>query len=160
MYNEEFIIESLIYFKPTKSDKDDILVKQMDYMEEIIFIISGKINLESFIKISEIHTCKVYIRIIKKDFMESKKILQLRKNEFYGNYLMVENLKSAFNMKTDSKISELYLISRDDVINLSSSYPEIFEIIHPNSQRNTQFMNDLIKAKKDKISKEVKYVKE
>jgi len=131
--NEEFIIESLLYFKPTKSVKEDILIKQGDYLEEIIFNKEGKLNLESFMHISEFQTTDEFNELLYRDRLESKKILVLRKNQYYGDYLMIQNEKSPVSVITKSKLSELYLMCRNNVLTLSKNFPDIFNEIYKKS---------------------------
>ncbi len=51
--NTDFIVQILLAFKPVLALKNDVLIKDGDFMEEIIFVKNGKLNLEVPIDISD-----------------------------------------------------------------------------------------------------------
>jgi len=150
----------MLCLKPTTSARNDILLKQGDFIEEIIFVKSGKIQLETIIKLegefeknitknnNDISNTpkfnKNQIRI------EKIKILDLRKNEHFGVYLMIHNLRSPLTLRTKTKSADLMLMSKLDVIRLSDDFSTIFEKIYEISTRNLQSIMLKIETLKEK----------
>lgn len=156
----DFIIKAIISFKPVKSIKNEILVKEGDYIEEIIFVKKGVLSLEVKLSLSEHHKKikggtdeKLYIinqlEIIKKEELQKLKIIELRRNEHFGDISIFLKEKSPLSVRTRTKYAELFLMKKADLMNLTEEYPDIFEEIYTKSSFNMyQIQNFIKKAKR------------
>ena len=58
------------------------------------------------------------------------KILDIRKNEHYGIVFMSLNRPSPLSLKVRSKFAELFLLKREEAINISKSYSNIWKKLY------------------------------
>jgi len=182
-------------FKPVKSIRHEILVKESEFIEEIIFIKKGilsleiklhikgnnkstksknivleeeslsenkkktinfkKPNKEQNIKNKSKKDSKKDRKIIfdKMDILKNEeflnlKIIELRKNEHFGDVLIFLNKRSPLSVRTRSNTAELFLMKKTDLLNLTSEYPEFFEEIYSNSSFNMNQIKLFIKKAK------------
>lgn len=192
-YDNDFMIQVIITLKPTTSVRNDILIKQGDMIEEIIFVKYGILQLETFIKFEEeketqnnheidhrdnsghnahfphfnvnrntTHTNNDEEKENEEDFDEEQsnkknsfekiKILELRRNEHFGDSLMIDNIRSPLNLRTKSKTAELFLMNKLDVMRLSEEYSGIFEKIYNKSSYNfSQILLKIERVKKERL---------
>ena len=171
--NREFIVQVISKLSPIIGIKDDILIEEGEYIEEIIFIKNGILSLEvwidmnfpeefvhnylfengfikkenSFLKssfkynsnstnkdynknIAELDTTfnKYYENIDNKNekaLYENKKklkVLEIRKNEHFGDVCMFLNKKSPLYVRVSSKVVDLLLLKKLDAISISNRY--------------------------------------
>jgi hypothetical protein len=79
---------------------------------------------------------------------EKLKIILLRKNEHFGDALMIDNKRSPLTIRTKSKIAEIFLMEKPDVMILTGEYSEIFEKIYTKISFNMfQIAKNISKAK-------------
>ena len=222
--NTDFIVRVILAFKPILSMKNDILVKDGDFIEEIIFVKKGRLSLEipidlnsrninsnlltleanttnliekkdsilSNITISprkrnnninnimndkftlnpfQVNTTKTFHlnditntlsprkkrtlerRLKEKEEEEEKerekniqyvKILEIRKNEHFGDILMFLNKRSPLCAKVKSKKAEFYFLNKTDAIEISTCYPRIWNKINKKSLFNMEQIKRLI----------------
>ena len=194
--NKDFIVKVIFSFKPILAIKNDILIKDGDFVEDIIFIKKGKITLELPIRIntdkekekkstitlskkkkfnnnkhkntnilstftnSPIKTQNSKFDIINNNFIEETeedeiieyqnlKILDIRKNEHFGEILMLSNERSPLIAVVKSKKAELFYLNKKDAIDISNEYPQIWSKI----QKKSFFNMKQIKRLMIKISK-------
>ncbi len=188
--NIDFIVKVVLSFNPILAVKNDILIKDGELVEDIIFVKKGKLSLELplefnpkfnqnnyTIKNSIIPHCpktfgetilyqnkQEYFRMfsrmnskinIKKSLPKKNediqvfKILEIRKNEHFGDILMFLNLRSPLILRTKTKKAELFLLHKTDAIKISTSYPLIWKKINQKSLFNYEqirrLMNKIIK---------------
>lgn len=80
------------------------------------------------------------------------KILDLRKNEHFGDSLMIDNLRSPLTLRTKTKSADLLLMSKLDVMRLSDEFTTIFEKIYEKSSFNLSRIIEKIKnIKEEKV---------
>ena len=72
------------------------------------------------------------------------KIIEIRKNEHFGDILMFLNRRSPLSMKVKSKIAELYLLNKTDAVEISMSFPKIWGLIIKKSLFNMEQIERLI----------------
>lgn len=208
--NVDFIIQVIMLLKPMSAIKNERLVKEGDFIEEIIFVKSGALVLEIGIKVvtesddfSDIlkykykfldplnnngapnnlhHVLKKGINNYIRDrhnngeavhsldhwneedeggklfdnqpalhYIETQylKIIELRRNEHYGDVLMFLNRRSPLSVRVKTKSAELFLMKKTDVVNISLAFPEIFEEVTRKSAYNQKQLDWLIKKTKD-----------
>ncbi len=225
--NIDFIVKVILNFKPILAVKNDMIIKEGDFVEDIIFVKKGKLslelpldsnpknnNLQTTIKQSEIapHLPSTIIgnqnlknngnlflkqqgaiqnegqffvrrhssifqniqtfsevkkkkrrkikrffnkfrrkkkKIVKKSNVQNFKILEIRKNEHFGDILMFLNQRSPLNLRVKTKKAELFFLNKTDAIDISTSYPSIWEKINVKSLFNYEqikrLMNKIIK---------------
>ena len=88
-------------------------------------------------------------KIVKKSNVQNYKILEIRKNEHFGDILMFLNQRSPLNLRVKTKKAELFFLNKTDAIDISTSYPSIWEKINVKSLFNYEqikrLMNKIIK---------------
>ena len=180
LQNSNCIVQLVKAFKPIYSIKNDILIQEGDFIEEIIFVKTGVISLEigidfnrpkesilqylyrirqkdniSFNSVknnstfndttlnginetSFLQKMKTTIKIEKKDThnMRYLKVLDIRKNEHFGETLMFFNERSFLNAKVKSKKAELFFLKKEEVIKIFNSFPNIWNRINKKSIYN------------------------
>ena len=186
--NMDFIVRVILAFRPILAVHSDILVKEGDYIEEVIFVKTGSLNLEiplpleaslkqqqtflmkhptatSFSMVSptnnKIKNSMLLFHLTKsgttkpsiyseddddedKISMQYIKILEIRKNEHFGDILMFLNKRSPLCVKVKSKITELFFLKKTDAVEISMSYPQIWRKIIKKSLFNMEQIERLI----------------
>ncbi len=194
--NTDFIIRVLLAFKPFQASKNERLVNDGDYLEEIFFVKRGKLALEiplpviikdetlkkietikrtresikfgfkkSMIPINPINRISSIPNYIEtQTFNDSKidkelkklekeirpqqqyiKIIEIRRNEHFGDILMFLNKRSPLSVKVKSKVCELFLLKKTDAVEISMSFPKIWRKIIKKSLFNMGQIEILIK---------------
>ena len=64
------------------------------------------------------------------------KIIDFRKNEHYGDVHIFSEQPSPFTVKVKSRIAELFLLRKNDAINISKNFQNIWKRIHNKSYHN------------------------
>ncbi len=109
--NLDFAIKAIVSFKPVSSLKNEILVKEGDFLEEIIFVKMGVLSLEVKLLISENkktsqnkneRNSKILDNVINNDESQILKIIEIRENEHFGDVLIFLNEKSPLSVRTRS----------------------------------------------------------
>jgi len=129
-FDNDFIIQAVMMLKPTKFRKRDILVKQGDLIEEIIFLKKGYLDLEVSLECS-------YIK--PEDLNKDKFEYNLKKNTSLTNY------KSSFTNSISNKKDNSIMEKSFDIFKGSSSYhPEedIFDKDKKNKVKNKLFLDE------------------
>ena len=75
------------------------------------------------------------------------KIIELRKNEHFGDVLMILNEKSPVTIKVKSKKAELLFLQKTDATEISNLYPNIWKRIATKSCHNLTEIKNIIKKK-------------
>ena len=178
--SSDFIIRVILAFRPIFVMKNEKLVNEGDYIEEIVFVKRGALSLELplpvMIKDKDIENINIFNRrasilnmdfphyplnTIKTNFNNQKpkiidfnntlnpqktvtfvkgkglnyvntinnnkikkptqqyvKIIEIRKNEHFGDILMFLNRRSPLSMKVKTKNAELFLLNKTDVVEI------------------------------------------
>lgn len=201
--NMDFIVRVILSFRPILAVKSDILVKEGDYIEEVIFVKTGSLNLEIPLPLlgkkqtqqnylMTHPTATTFSRTKTKNSMlmfhltktmtnnnsitfgkrsnygleddvralniEYLKILEIRKNEHFGDILMFLNQRSPLSVKVRSKVAELFFLKKTDAVEISMNYPQIWRKIIKKSLFNMEQIKRLIN-KAIKVCKSVKGIK-
>jgi hypothetical protein len=72
------------------------------------------------------------------------KIIDIRKNEHFGDVYMVLQKPSPFTVTVKSRLAEILLLRKQDAIMLSESFPNIWRRIYNNSYHNLVSIKELI----------------
>ena len=185
--NTDFIVKVIAAFKPIIALKNDILIKNGDLVEEIIFVKKGSLSLEipfTFQKQSKrrstrnsklmrrsalfynnnarinpldnnniytineekkpMKTSFTFINALHKYDNEEKEkiqyfqILKIRRNEHFGDILMLLDQRSPLLLRVKSKKAELFFLNKEDAINISTSYPQYWKTINKKSLFNME----------------------
>ena len=75
------------------------------------------------------------------------KIIDLRKNEHFGDILMILNEKSPLTVKVKSKKAELFFLQKTEATEISNRYPNIWKRIVNRSLHNMRQIKSLIRKK-------------
>ena len=177
--NKDFIVRVIFCFKPILAIKNDILIKDGDFIEDIIFVKRGRISLELPLKIgdniqdnypvTEENNTRTFSQMVTaanqtrslsgnlllpnstEDFDEEPefmyqnfKILDIRKNEHFGDVLMFSNERSPLCAIVKSRKAELFYLKKSDAIEISQSYPQIWQKITKKSLFNMKQIRRLM----------------
>ena len=218
--NADFIIRVLLAFKPLQALKNERLLNEGDYIEEIIFVKRGRLSLNlplpvvvkdktlqkmetlrakttfrlsngnikknsilnnlprrrsslfnkmdnvvpNEIEINEIENTAKEIEMNIHNNLNNKdnindiqklrdeiksnqqyiKIIEIRRNEHFGDIYMWMNKRSPLCVKVKSKVSEILLLKKTDAVKISSSYPKIWRKIIKKSIFNIEQIEILI----------------
>ena len=207
--SSNFIIKVILAFRPLLVMKNEKLVNEGDYLEEIIFVKRGTLALELplpvLIKDKDIEDINIKRRRasllnmefpqypinkslsnqkpriidfnnetvpqktmtfvrgkgltfnhtfgkknnnnnnkIDKPIQQYVKIIEIRKNEHFGDILMFLNRRSPLSMKVKSKTAELFLLNKTDAVEISMSFPKIWSLIIKKSLFNMEQIERLI----------------
>ena len=189
--NKDFIVSVIFAFNPISAIKNDVLIKDGEFVEDIIFIKSGKITLEYPIKImndkeeknnNNRNSTLNYMTFTKlntvfnhqktntmkenfffnhlttnntnlnNNFFEEEenyeiqklKILDIQKNEHFGDILMFSNERSPLCATVKSRKADLFYLNKKDAIEISKNYPIIWQKIQQISSFNMKQIRRLI----------------
>ena len=196
--NSDFIIRVILAFKPIQASKNERLVNEGDYLEEIIFVKRGKLALEiplpviikedaikkmetmrrsrasiklgfnktTIIPLNPVTTLKnsgiptileaptleqineeKELKKIENEIRPQQqyiKIIEIRRNEHFGDILMFLNKRSPLSVKVKSKVCELFLLKKTDAVEISMSFPRIWRKIIKKSLFNMEQIERLI----------------
>ena len=93
---------------------------------------------------------KIHTLIKNNNLISNKKdinIINLRKNEHYGDILMILNERSPLTVKVKSKKAELFFLQKTEATEISNKYPNIWKRIVHKSLFNMKQIKNLIKKK-------------
>ena len=188
--NSDFIIKVILALKPIQASRNERLVNEGDYIEEIIFVKKGILSLEIPLPIiinentndnivetnlnkqktntGPIRISKILdpnntlnknltnneidtqtIQELKKENpktfeVQYVKIIEIRRNEHFGDVLMFLNKRSPLSVKVKTKISELFLLQKTDALEISMSFPTIWRKIIKKSLFNMEQIERLV----------------
>jgi hypothetical protein len=143
--NKDFIVKVLFCFKPILAIKNDILIKDGDFVEDIIFVKKGKISIELPVLLNPnqevtsnligYNTINANTRSLTtqsrrfdrflNNFLQDKedsndeeeeieyqnvKLLDIRRNEHFGDVLMLSNERSPLSAIVKSRKAELFYL--------------------------------------------------
>ena len=176
--NSNCIVQLVTAFKPIFAIKNDILIQEGDFIEEVIFIKSGIISLEIGIdfnkpkesivqylnridnkekapiqmkqntkyfdtSIRTLNTHTTFFQNMKSTIPEKidknmhyLKVLDIRKNEHFGETLMFLNERSFLTVRVKSKKAELFFLKKEEVIKIFNTFPNIWNRINKKSIYN------------------------
>ena len=72
------------------------------------------------------------------------KIMDIRKNEHFGEIFMFLQKPSPFTLTVKSRLAELFLLRKHDAVVISETYPNIWKKIYTNSYHNLVSIKELI----------------
>ena len=198
--NSDFIVRVILAFKPILAIKNDLLIKDGDLVEDIIFVKRGRLSLElpinlkphrhkpsiskrnsiaqlqqstlffnNLVKESQIinatnfnlnntlgrtRTSNARLSFLKtlthnedveiEDNVQRFRILEIRKNEHFGDILMFLNQRSPLCLKVKSKKAELFYLNKADALDISTSYPQYWKKINKKSLFNMEQIKRLM----------------
>lgn len=121
----EFAVRVLTCLKSMQLKKDELLIEQGEYFEELIIIKRGMLSIE------KIHRGNVI------------KLINLHRGEHFGEMFMILNEKSAYRLRVRSKRAQIYMMKKIDMIKISDEFPEIFKKIYRETTYNMLVLNTL-----------------
>ena len=197
-YNTDFIIQVVLAFKPIQALRNEKLVKEGEYIEEIFFVKRGVLSLEiplpvvlkneTIQKMETMRFAKAQrrfgIRNATLNFLKQRtlsngnnsspseldiptneelknkngvgqikdmrqhqqyiKIIEIRRNEHFGDILMFLNKRSPLSVKVKTKVCELFLLKKTDAVEISMNFPKIWRKIIKKSLFNMEQIERLI----------------
>jgi len=166
--NFNFAIKAIESFKPISSLKNEILIKEGEFLYEIIFVKTGILSLEVKLKITENRVLRqrkdksllLLNNVINNEDYRNLKIIEISDNEHFGDVLLFLNERSPLTVKTRSKKADLFLMKKTSLMGLSGEFPEIFQEIYNKSNFNMmQIKSFIARSKILQYKKMYKYAK-
>ena len=186
--NKDFIVKVIFCFKPILAIRNDVLIKDGDFIEDIIFVKKGRLSLELPIKINQNQgyesqrninnnlglnsystqanttqnlnimkttSTKVPYNNIGTNFTEDYdeeeieeyqnfKILDIRKNEHFGDVLMLSHERSPLMAIVKSRKAEMFYLNKKDALEISQNFPQIWSKIQKKSIFNMKQIKRLM----------------
>jgi hypothetical protein len=127
---KEFISKVIQVMKPAIGYKSEILIEENQIVEETIFIKQGVLSLD---------VCYKNINL---------SVICIRRNEHFGDSLMMLHKPSPVAARVKSKFIEIYLLRKFDFIFILFDYPIIFDTIFEKGTRNLMILEKEIDIKK------------
>jgi len=120
----------------------EYIITEGEFLEEVIFVRRGHLT---------IHLGSNY---------NEHKLMEIRKNEHFGDILVLSNLRSPVTIKVASKICDLLIIKKQDLLEIAADFPESIEEIFLVSSFNYSSLIEIIEAQKLKLDAENQKLKE
>ena len=133
----EYASKVVYLMKPIRAMKKERIINKGEYLVEIFFIRHGRIS---------IHLDEEYF---------DKKIMDLRKNEYFGDILVEINERCPFNVKVSSRFCDLLALKKEDFNEIKEEFPEELSESLIVSYYNYQSLLELAENKKKKIKEEI-----
>ena len=156
-YNEDFIMKVLIMFNPVIYYRKKKIVTAGEFMDEMYFVKKGRLAIdlpvpaqlsEQIVRAQKIKKMSRFGGGIEEDKPDPEeefiKLLDIRTNEHYGDIMLCLNEPSPLNVRVGSKKVELYSLKKSDIVDLSTTYTNIWRDMVENSLHNMQQINLLI----------------
>jgi hypothetical protein len=140
--NEAFNSRVILNMRPLKVYSNEFVLRDGETLHEMIFIKSGVLSVE-----------------LPSNYL-NQPILALRRNDHYGVISVLNGERSEVNLRVKSKFAELYIIQKNDLVQISVEHPEIFKEILQNSSAFYTSMIELIKFRKQKFIYEKSLIEE
>ena len=183
--NRDFIVQVISKLSPVLGIKGDILIKEGEYFDDIIFIKNGILSLEVWIdmdnpkksvqtylnnnifnknnnsnitknakplnfyfkNLSKINTKDKYLYDdeipLNSNNVKKLKVLNIRRNEHFGDVYMFLNKKSPLYVRVKSIKVDLLLLKKIDALNISYNYPDIWKKILKKPLANSKIITHL-----------------
>jgi hypothetical protein len=152
----------LLTFKPLRALKNEVLVKEGDMVEEMIFVKNGllsievSVNISKFITENELNDYKeigdtlnaIIVHDYQPDDIRIIKIVNIRKNDHFGDVLMFLNRPSILRVRVKSKLADLFLMKKIEMANIARHFPDIFKKIYSKSVSNMDKIETLVENAK------------
>jgi hypothetical protein len=157
-YNSNFITFSLLHFIPISYKRHTLLIKEDQLIDNVIFISEGRLSLEIAIDLENpINSIKKYLAknynpLNNKDIIDDKyensyqgfdesnyqflNVSNIFKNEHYGEVFIIYNKPSPLFLRVKSKMANLFLLNKKNVIHLSQNYNNIWNRLFRKSLKN------------------------
>ena len=136
--NLNFISKIIINFKPLKASFGDIIIKENDDIDELIFVIKGKISIE----------CIYKNKIIK--------ISEINNGENFGEINLFLNQKSSYDLIVKSRVAECVLLSKEILFEIANEFSDIFNNKIRISMINFTLFERKLKKKRKEIDNELR----
>ena len=156
-YNEDFIMKVLTMFNPVIYYRKEKIVTAGEFMDEMYFVKKGRLAIdlpvpaqlsEQIVRAQKIKKMSRFGGGIDDDKPDPEeefiKLLDIRTNEHYGDIMLCLNEPSPLNVRVGSKKVELYSLKKSDIVDLSTTYTNIWRDMVENSLHNMQQINLLI----------------
>lgn len=137
-YNStEFTSKVVFCMRPLRVFRKEYLVIEGEYLEEVFFVRRGVLSVHLGAKYNEV------------------KVMEIRRNEHFGDILVMSNQRSPITIKVSSPIADLLIIRKQDLHEISSEFPENFEDIFLISSYNFASIIEIAEKKRVKIEREL-----
>ena len=166
LIQEGDVIEDIIFIKngvlsleilidlnsPKKSIEFHLKLTENDYFNNISYNKLNALRTLNTLNTTKTNIFKAATRIshfVSKNYKNKKeiKIIDLRKNEHFGDILMILNEKSPLAVKVKSKKAELFFLQKTEATEISNRYSNIWKRIVNRSLHNMKQIKNLIKKK-------------
>jgi hypothetical protein len=134
--NDDFKSRVIFYLRPIQYNKREYIVCENEYVEEFLLLRRGTIN------------------ITLGPSYGKDPIMKISRYEHFGDILILGQQKSPVNLRVSTRMVDLFIINKKDLVSLSLEFPKIFDKITLISMYNYITMLELMKIRMEDIEKE------
>lgn len=154
--NDDFIMKVFMCFQQNICIKNERIVSKGDYMDEMLFVRNGKLAIELSIPADLTHHVfdvndamfTQYVNALAVNgSVQYVKLIEIRKNEHYGDIVMLLNKRSPLDVRVCTRRTELFYLKKADVIDIAVAFPHIWRKVMERSMVNMKQISVLIKQK-------------
>ena len=154
--NDDFIMKVFMCFQQNICIKNERIVSKGDFMDEMLFVRNGKLAIELSIPADLTHhvfdvndaTFTQYVNALAVNgSVQYVKLIEIRKNEHYGDIVMLLNKRSPLDVRVCARRTELFYLKKADVIDIAVAFPHIWRKVMERSMVNMKQISVLIKQK-------------
>ena len=153
--NDDFIMKVFMCFQQNICVKNERIVTKGDFMDEMLFVRNGKLAIELSIPADLTHhvfdvndtTFTQYVNALGLNTVQYVKLIEIRKNEHYGDIVMLLNKRSPLDVRVCTRRTELFYLKKADVIDIAVAFPTIWSNVMKRSMVNMKQISVLIKQK-------------
>jgi len=134
--NEDFNSKIVLNMRPVRLYKGDMILRENDRVNELVFVNQGAVSAQL-----TYNNC-------------TAKIFELRKFDHFGDIFVLSNDGCPVDLMVKSKTCELFIINKDELLNIAKEFPDICNEIFRVSSKNYRRMKLMIDKKKRKLEYE------
>jgi hypothetical protein len=141
--NGILVLECTVNFQNTETEENNIVAKKTNLLEKIDTL-TKRPKKNTLQKSQTNASSKNEEDEFKTNDNRILKILQIRKNEHFGDVLMFLNRPSLLRVRVKSKFADLFLMKKIDLANIARDFPDIFRKIYSKSVPNMDRIETLV----------------
>ena len=139
-FSQDSIAKIIMAMRPVIAYKGEEIIQEKSFVEEIVFVRSGRLCLICTYK-------KVVIRL-----------LEIAKHEHFGDFFMINNKRSPVSLTVRSRMCDMFLLRKADLESIPY-FMEIYSDVFKKSSHNMKRIYFIVKKNKIAVHKRMKMAK-
>jgi hypothetical protein len=136
-FSQDSIVKVIMAMRPVIAYKGEEIIKEGGFVEEIVFVRTGRLILSVTYK-------NVLI-----------KLLEINKREHFGDYFMINNKRSPVSVTVRSSVCDMFLLRKTDLESIPY-FLEVYSDVFKKSTQNMKRMYFIVKKNKKALNKRLK----